>query len=369
MPGSPRDALVVELQRARFQKIVAGKQVDLYALTNAVGASVAITNYGAKIQQILMPDRRGVVGDVVLGYASIDAALAGQPSMNAFIGRYAYRIAGASFTLDGHTYRLDANDGPNTLHGGSGGSRYRVFDACRLSSSAVEMRYVFGDGDDGFPGTLPLCVTYALGDDNALTIEWEATAGDKATVANFTSHPYFNLTGDARISIVDHVLTVDADRFLPIDAALIPTGELRSVDGTPMDFRRGKRIGADIDDSGDVQLQRANGYDHHYVLNRAADPALLSFAARVEEPASGRTLEVWTTEPGLQVFSGNNLQAKAPRDLGKGDRLFAFRGGLCLEPAHFPDSVHHPAFPSTVLRPGETRRGRIVYRFATNDRS
>lgn len=367
MPGShdpPRDPLVAELSRDRFRQTVDGKPVDLYRLGNAAGSQVAITNYGAKVQQILVPDRHGVLGDVVLGYDSIDAVIAGQPSMNAFIGRFANRIAGARFTLDGTTFRLAANSGANTLHGGMRGSRSRVFDARQLSPNAVEMRYVFDDGEEGFPGTLPLRVVYTLGDDDSLAIEWQATAEDKATVANFTGHAFFNLAGDARQDVADHVLTVDADRFLPVDSELIPTGELRLVAGTPMDFRTPKRIGQDIA-AADEQLMLGNGYDHHYVLNRPAGSTSLAFAARVEEPGGGRVLEVWTTEPGLQVFSGNSLHAEAPRDLGKGGRLFAFRGGLCLEPSHFPDSPNQPAFPSTVLRPGQTCSGRIVYRFST----
>jgi aldose 1-epimerase len=365
-PARPeRDPLAVELQRERFQRMVEGKPVDLYTLRNAAGMQVSVTNYGAKIEQILVPDRRGVLGDVVLGYDSIDGVIGGQPSMNAFIGRYANRIAGARFTLDGQAYRLAANNGPNTLHGGEKGSRFQVFDARQLSPRALELRYVFRDGEEGFPGTLPLRVVYTLGEDNSLSIEWQATAQDKATVASFTGHAFFNLAGDARVPITGHLLSVNADRFLPVNATLIPTGELRPVAGTPMDFRAAKPIGRDIGVADD-QLQRGNGYDHHYVLNRGSgDAGALALAARVEEPGSGRVLEVWTTEPGLQVFSGNNLEAKAPRDLGKGARLFAFRGAFCLEPSRFPDSPNQGAFPSTVVRPGETYSGRIVYRFST----
>ena len=363
-PSPARDPLVVELKRENFQKTVDGKPVDLYVLRNAKGSQASVTNYGAKIQQLLVPDRRGVLGDVVLGYDSIDAVIGGQASMGAFIGRYANRIANARFTLDGVTYQLNANSGPNSVHGGTRGSRFQVFDAQQLSPRSVEMRYVFRDGEENFPGTLPVRVVYTLDDDDALTIEWQATAEGKATVANFTGHAFFNLTGDPRVSVVDHVLSVDADRFLPLNATAIPTGELRPVAGTPMDFRTPKRIGQDIA-AVDEQLRLGNGYDHHYVLNRPAGSAALAFAARVEEPTSGRVLEVWTTEPGLQVFSGNNLEAKAPRDLGKGGRLFAFRGAFCLEPSRFPDAPNQPAFPSTVLRPGQTYAGRIVYRFST----
>jgi aldose 1-epimerase len=363
-PAPARDPLVVALERENFQKTVDGKPVDLFTLRNARGSQASITSYGARIEQILVPDRHGVLGDVVLGYESIDAVIGGQASMGAFIGRYANRIANARFTLDGVTHQLTPNSGVNSVHGGPRGSRFQVFDAQQLSPNAVEMRYVFRDGEENFPGTLPVRVVYTLDDDDALTLEWQATAQDKATVANFTGHAFFNLTGDPRVSVVDHLLTVDADRFLPVNATIIPTGELRPVAGTPMDFRTPKRIGQDIAAT-DEQLRLGNGYDHHYVLNRPAGSTALAFAARAEEPTSGRVLEVWTTEPGLQVFSGNGLAALAPRDLGKGGRLFAFRGGLCLEPSHFPDSPNQPAFPSTVVRPGETYSGRIVYRFST----
>lgn len=363
-PNLPRDALVVELDRAKFQKTIDGKAVDLYVLRNSKGAQASITNYGARIEQVLVPDRNGVLGDVTLGYDSIDAVIGGQASMGAFIGRYANRIANARFTLDGVTHQLAANSGPNSVHGGTRGSRFQVFDARQLSRNAVEMRYVFADGEENFPGTLPLRVVYTLDDDNALTIEWQATAEGKATVANFTGHAFFNLTGDPRTSVDDHVLIVDAARFLPVNATAIPTGELRPVAGTPMDFRTPKRIGQDIAVD-DEQLRIGNGYDHHYVLDRPAGSTTLARAARVEEPTSGRVLEVWTTEPGMQLFSGNGLRAQTPRDLGKGGQLFVFRGGLCLEPSHFPDSPNQPAFPSTVLRPGETYSGRIVYRFST----
>jgi len=356
------DAGVVELDRAKFQKIIDGKKVDLYTLRNKHGVTVRITNYGAKIEQILVPDRHGTLADVVLGYDSIDAAQGGQPSMGAFIGRYANRIGAAKFSLNGQDYQLAANNGANSLHGGQKGSRFQVFAARQLADNAVEMSYVFKDGEENYPGTLPVTVVYALNDHDELSIEWAASAQDKATVANFTGHAFFNLTGDPTIVNSGHVITVNADRFLPIDGTLIPTGELRPVAGTPFDFRQGKPFGRDIA-APDEQLKLGNGYDHHYALNKK-EPGELSFAASAYEPNSGRLMEVWTTEPGMQLFSGNNLEAKAPRDQGKGGKLFVFRGAFCMEPSRFPDGPNKPQFPSTVLNPGEWYTGKIVYKFS-----
>lgn len=356
------ESTVVELKREAFQKEVDGKKVDLYTLRNKNGVQVKITNYGAKIEQILVPDRYGVMADVVLGYESIDAVMAGQPSMGAFIGRYANRIANAKFSLDGKEYQLAANNGANSLHGGAKGSRFQVFNARQLSDNAVEMSYVFKDGEENYPGTLPVVVVYSLNDANELTIEWASSAQDKATVANFTGHAFFNLTGDTRILNSGHMITVNADKFLPIDKSLIPTGELRDVSNTVMDFRQAKPFAKDIG-ANDEQLKLANGYDHHYVLNKKA-AGELSFAASAFEPASGRYMEVWTTEPGMQLFSGNNLEAQAPRDLGKGGRLFLFRSAFCMEPSRFPDGPNKPEFPNTVVKPGEWYTGKIVYKFS-----
>jgi aldose 1-epimerase len=361
--ASPKlDASVIELDRAKFQKVIDGKKVDLFTLRNKQGMVVRITNFGAKIEQILVPDRQGVLADVVLGYDSIDGVLVGQPSMGAFIGRYANRIGGARFSLNGQDHALAANNGPNTLHGGQKGSRFQVFAARQLSDHAVEMSYVFRDGEENFPGTLPVTVVYSLTDHNELSIEWAASAQDKPTVANFTGHAFFNLTGDPTIPNGNHVITVNADRFLPTDSTLIPSGEMRPVAGTPFDFRQPKPFGRDIGAT-DEQLKLGNGYDHHYVLNKK-EPGELSFAASAYEPNSGRLMEVWTTEPGMQLFSGNNLEAKAPRDQGKGGKLFIFRGAFCMEPSRFPDSPNKPQFPSTVLNPGDWYTGKIVYKFS-----
>jgi aldose 1-epimerase len=352
---------VVELKRENFQKVVDGKPVDLYTLTNKNGVTIKVTNYGAKVEQILVPDRKGVFADIALGFDSIDAVMAGQPSMGSFIGRYANRIGNAKFTLEGKEYQLAANNGINSLHGGAKGSRFVVFNARQLSPSALELSYVFKDGEENYPGTLPVTVIYSLSDKNEFTIEWVASAQDKTTVANFTGHTFFNLAGDPTTLNSDYLITVNADRYLPIDANLTPTGEAVPVAGTPMDFRKpkafSKDIGADFE-----QLKLAGGYDHHYVLNKPTTGAL-SLASSAYDPKSGRSLEVWTTEPGVQLFSGNNLAAKAPLDAGKGGRLFAFRGAFCMEPSHFPDAPNKAQFPSTTLKPGEFYTGKIVYRF------
>ncbi len=354
---------VVELKAENFRKVIDGKPVDLYTIRNQNGMTVRITNYGAKVQQILVPDRKGVFGDVAQGYETIDQVIGGQGSMGAFVGRYANRIGGAKFSLEGKEYALAANNGKNTLHGGEKGSRFQVFNARQLSPSSVEMTYVFKDGEENFPGTLPVRVIYTVTDKNEFVTEWSAVAHDKATVANFTGHTFLNLSGNGGTEILDHVIRVNADRFLPVDDTLIPTGELRSVAGTVMDFRKPKAFGKEIA-AADAQIKLGNGYDHHYALNPPAKPGALNFAASAYDPKSGRLLEVWTTEPGMQLYSGNFLEGKTPRDLGKGKTLYVFRSGFCMEPSHFPDSPNKPQFPSTVLQPGQWYTGKIVYKFS-----
>jgi len=351
----------VELDREKYQKEIDGKKVDLYTLRNRAGMVVKITNWGAKVQQILVPDRDGVLGDVALGYDTIDDLQAGLPSLGAFIGRYANRIGQARFTLNGQEYQLAPNDGPNSIHGGRKGSRFVVFEARQIDDATVQMSYVFKDGEENYPGTVPLRVIYSVTKANEFVVAYDATAVDKATVVNFTTHTYFNLAGQGKGDVLGHVLTVNADRFTPIDNTLIPTGEIRPVKGTPLDFTAPERLGARIDQD-DEQLKLGGGYDHNYVLTKSASD--LSFAARVHEPTSGRMMEVWSTEPGLQLFSGNSLQGKVPRDVGKGGAVYTFRSGLCLEPQHFPDSPNKPSFPSTVLNPGERYNGKTIYRFA-----
>jgi aldose 1-epimerase len=351
----------VALDPRRFDAEIDGKPVALSTLTNKHGMTVRLVNLGCKIEQILVPDRHGRLGDVVLGYDGIEALRAGQRSMGAFIGRYANRIANGQFLLDGTTYTLAKNDGPNTLHGGIKGSRFVVFDAEQLGPSAVRMRYTFKDGEENFPGNLATMVIYTVTDDNALELSWQAVA-DRRTVANFTDHSFFNLAGAGNGDILGHVLTINADHFTPVDAHAIPTGELRPVAGTPFDFTRPMAIGARIA-LDDPQLKIGNGYDINFVLDqeRAGE---LTLAARATDPASGRMLEVWTTEPGLQLYSGNNLTGEVPRDVGKGGKIYGFRSGFCLEAQRFPNAPNEPGFPSSVVEPGVPFKGRIVYRFS-----
>jgi len=351
-----------ELERESFQKEIDGKKVDLYTLRNRKGMVVKITNWGARVMQVMVRDRKGRLGDVALGYDSIDRLRQGQKAMGAFVGRYANRIGGARFTLNGREHRLFANDGANALHGGAKSSLFVVFDALQIDERTVEMRYVFKDGEENYPGTLPLRVRYLVTDKNEFAVEYDAVATDKATVANLTTHTFWNLAGHDKGDILGHVLQVNAERFLPIDKTLIPTGELRPVKGTAMDFTRptpfGRRIGAQ-----DEQLEFGLGYDHHYVLSKKK-AGELSLAARVTDPKSGRVMEVWSNEPGLQVYSGNFLEGKKPRDVGKGGALYALRTGFCLEPSRFPDAPNKPNFPSTVLNPGEWYSGKTIHKFS-----
>lgn len=353
----------VELQRENYRKTVDGRPVDLFTLRNRRGMVARITNFGAKIAQILAPDRDGALGDVVQGYDTIEQAMNGQPSMGSFIGRYCGRIAGGRFTLDGVEHHTTVNAPPNTLHGGTRGSRVRVFDARQIDESSLELTHVFEDGEEGFPGTLPVRLVYTLDESNALTIAWTAVAADRSTVANFTDHTFFNLCGDTGASILDHVATVNGGRYLDLDETGVPTGAFIDVTGTPFDFRKptafGDRIGADA-----RLLIQGNGYDLHYVVDKA--DGVEAAHARVRHPGSGRTLEVRSTEPGVQLYTGNFLEGKTPRDVGKGGVLYTRHSAFCLEPSRFPNAVNRPEFPSTALKRGEWYAGRIVYAFGVD---
>lgn len=352
------------LLRDRWQGHIDGKPVDLFTLSNTAGMTVRATNWGARIMQILVPDRHGRFGDVALGYDSLSDAQAGQPSMGAFIGRYANRIAAGQFRLDGQRYVLSRNDGPHHLHGGIKGSRFRVFDAEQIDGATLRLRYRYADGEEGYPGNLESEVEYHVSPANELMISYSAQ-GDRSTVVNFTSHIFFNLSG-AGGDILDHRLTIHADAITPVDGTMLPTGEIRPVRGTPFDFTLPMAVGTRIDE-GDTQLVQADGYDINYVLrprNESVAPV-----ARLADPQSGRVMEVLTTEPGLQFYSGNKLSGAVPRDRGKGGRIYGRRAALCLEPQHFPDSPNHPHFPNTMLRPGERYTGRIVYRFSVEGAS
>lgn len=369
----------VELDRKNFQATIDGKETDLFTIRNSKGLFAKITNLGAKFQQIVIPDRDGTFGDIILGYEDIQGVQGGQPSMGAFISRYANRIGNGSFELDGETYTVAINEAApksNVLHGGAKGSRFRVFDATQLSDASVRMTLTHADGEDadptngitGFPGTLELTVTYTITDDAEIHIEYSARAADKKTVLNLTSHSFFHLGNDPATTVLDHVVEVNADHVLEIDDRLLPTGVLRDVSDSPMDFREPKTFGRDYQAPYDL-LETVGGggpgiprgYDNHYALNQAA-PGELSFAASAYDPLSGRKLEVWSTEPGMQLFTGQNLTGQEPRDVGKGGRTFQPYTGFCLEPSHFPDAPNRPEFPSTVLDIDDSYEGTIVYK-------
>lgn len=350
----------VELNRAAFQKEIDGKQVDLFTLTNKNGMVAKITNYGGKIVQLLVPDKNGRLGDVVLGYENIDQTINGQASMGCTVGRYANRIGKGQFSLDGKDYQLSINNGANHLHGGTKGSRFVVFDANQLDAKTLQLTYYFKDGEEGYPGNTLLKTVYALTDNNELVITYDAVT-DKPTIVNFTNHAFFNLAGAGNGTILNHVLTLNANNFTPVDGTLITTGEIRSVKGTPMDFTKPTAIGARINDSYE-QLKYGPGYDHNFVLNKTGNE--LSFAARVYEPKSGRVMDIYTTEPGIQFYAGNFLEGKVPRDIGKGGKAYNFREAFCLETQHFPDSPNKDNFPSTVLRPGQWFSSTTVHKFS-----
>ncbi len=334
-----------------------GRAVERYTLRNAHGITAELMSYGATLMALRTPDRNGRFDNIVLGFDALAPYLAGTPYFGATIGRYANRIADARFSLDGREHRLAANDGANSLHGGKIGFDKALW-AARALEDGVAFTHLSPDGDEGYPGALSVEVSYRLSEENVLSIEYSASA-TKATPVNLTHHSYFNLSGAALRDITDHDLTIDADRFTPVDEILIPTGELAPVADTPLDFRSARRIGAAID-ADHEQLRRAGGYDHNFVLNNQA-PNALNRAAIVSEPHSGRVMEVWTTEPGLQFYSGNFLDGSLVGDHGP----FARRTGLCLEPQHFPNSPNEPRFPSTILRPGEVYRSRTEFRFST----
>jgi aldose 1-epimerase len=345
------------VSHAAFGKTKDGKAVDLYTMTNSHGVEVRAMTYGGIITSIRVPDRTGAMADVVLGFDTLDGYLADPPYFGAIVGRYGNRIAKGQFTLDGRTYKLATNNGPNHLHGGVRGFDKMVWTARPVESAdgvGVTLTRMSPDGEEGYPGNLNTTVTYTLTDRNELIVRYQATA-DKATPVNLTQHTYFNLAGGG--DILGHELTLNADRYTPVDATLIPTGELAPVQGTPFDFRRRTAIGARIKQD-DPQLKNGNGYDHNWVLNRTGTG--LQLAARVVEPKTGRTLEVTTTEPGVQFYSGNFLDGTIK---GKGGVVYNFRTGLCLETQHFPDSPNHPSFPTTILTPGDTYSSQTVFTF------
>ncbi len=334
----------------------------MYKLKNAHGVEVDAMNYGGIILSIRVPDRKGEFADVVLGHETLEGYIPNPPYIGAIIGRYGNRVANGTFTLDGKTYTLPKNDGPNTLHGGTDKTFNKVvWDGEPLKGKAgVVFSYVSKDGDDGFPGNLKVKVTYTLTDENAIVIDYEATT-DKATPINLTQHSYFNLAGEGNGDILNQEMMINADRFTPVDKNLIPTGELRPVKGTPFDFTTSTKIGARIDDSYD-QMVLGHGYDHNFVLNRKKEDTGLVLAARAYDPSSGRVLEVSTTQPGVQFYTGNFLDGTVT---GKQGHVYKRRYAFCLETQHFPDSPNHPDFPSTILKPGETFKSKTVFKFST----
>ncbi len=347
------------IKKEVFGKFDDGTIVHLYTLRNSRGMEARITNYGGILVSLLVPGKSGKVDDVVLGNDSLADYVRDNPYFGCLVGRYGNRIAKGKFTLDGKEYSLAKNNGANHLHGGLKGFDKVVWAAREQKvreGSSLALTYVSRDGEEGYPGNLSVKVIYTITENNELKIRYTATT-DKPTIVNLTHHSYFNLAGAGRGDILAHEMMIDADRFTPIDSGLIPTGELRPVRGTPMDFTVPAAIGGRIDKD-DEQLQKAGGYDHNFVLNKTG-PAL-KLAARVFEKTSGRVMEVLTTEPGLQFYSGNFLDG---RHVGKDGRSYKHRYGFCLETQHFPDSPNKPTFPSTVVRPGETYSSTTIYKF------
>jgi len=348
------------IKKQSFGKTADGTPVDLHILTNRTGAETAITNYGGIVVWLKVPDRKGNLGDVVLGYDSLDGYRNDKAYLGALIGRYGNRIAHGKFILDGITYTLPQNNGENTLHGGIKGFNKQVWQAEEIpgpNGPALRLHYVSQDGEEGFPGNLSVQVIYTWTDQNELKIEYSATT-DKDTVLNLTQHSYFNLAGAGSGDVLQHQVTLHSDHFTVIDSTLIPTGEIRSVQGTPFDFRTPVAIGGRIDDN-DQQLKYGIGYDHNWVLESGRSDAPF-LAAQAYDPHSGRTLKVWTTEPGIQFYSGNFLDGIR----GKAGKIYNRRDAFCLETQHYPDSPNHPNFPSTVLKPGEHYHSITVYKFS-----
>jgi aldose 1-epimerase len=350
----------MDIKKQVFGQRAEGRSSYLYTMTSAGGMQVSITDYGATLVSLVVPDRNGKPADVVLGYDTVEDYIAGKYYFGCIVGRYANRIAGGGFRLNGTEYRLAANDGDNHLHGGRRGFDKMAWQVQQFEDSGdigLRLAFLSPDGEEGYPGNLACTVIYTLTAANALRIDYHATT-DKPTIVNLTNHAYFNLAGAGSGRILDHELMICAERFTPVDRRLIPTGELKSVAGTPFDFNRPTAIGARINHD-DEQLVFGRGYDHNWVLRRdGAGPCL---AAEAYERRSGRKLEVYTTQPGLQFYSGNFLDN---RIAAKGGRIYGHRGGFCLETQHFPDSPNQPRFPTVVLEPGSRYEHATIYKFA-----
>lgn len=349
------------ISKKDFEKVIDGKQVSLWTLTNTNGLELTVTNYGGKVVSLLVPDRKGDFVDVVTGYKNIgDYEKSKEIYFGAAIGRYGNRIAKGRFVLDSVEYQLPVNNGENHLHGGPKGFHNVVWNVAQPDASTLVLTYLSADGEEGYPGNLQVKMTYKLTDDNAFRIDYEATT-DKATIANITHHSYFNLNGEGNGSINDHELFIDADLYTPTDAGLIPTGAIDSVAGTPMDFRTPIAIGARVDDDFEA-LKLGKGYDHNFILNKQNTGIRL--AATLYAPQTGIVMDVLTEQPAIQFYGGNFMDGT---EIGKSGKPYGFREGLCLETQHYPDSPNHPDFPTTVLRPGETYTHTCIYKFSVKE--
>lgn len=357
-----QEATEVNISKSVFGALPDGRSADLYTLKNANGMVVKISNYGGTITYWSAPDKEGKYADITLGCDSLQGYLKGVPYFGALIGRYGNRIANGKFTLEGKQYVLEKNNGVNALHGGTKGFDKVLWEATPVDGEEPQLmlKYISADGEEGYPGTLTTEVTYTLQKDNSLKIEYSATT-DKTTVLNLTNHAYFNLSGDMSREILDHEVSIKADKFLPVNETLIPTGELKSVSGTVFDFNKSTKIGTGINNLKDQQIVYGKGYDHCWVFSDTSKT--LKSVAKVYEPASGRLMEVLTTEPAIQFYSGNFLDGTIK---GKGGIVYKHRSGLCLETQHYPDSPNQSGFPSTVLKPGERYNTVTVYKFSAN---
>ena len=353
--------LISGLKREDFQAVVQGKETDLYTLRNSDGMEVCITNYGGAIVAIMTPDKDGIMANIIQGYDNIKSLMESpEPFLSTLIGRYGNRICKGRFVMNGKEYKLAINNGPNHLHGGPTGFHARVWDAEQIDEQSLVLRYISAYYEEGFPGELHMVVKYSLTDDNELCIEYRGTT-NKKTIVNMTSHGFFSLAGIANPtpSAMNNVVQINADFYIPIDENSIPTGEILKVEGTPFDFRTPHTVGERVD-ADNEQIRNGAGYDHCFVLNKR-EPGELSFAAKITEPVSGRTMEVYTTEPGVQFYS-DNWATGFP---GTHGATYGRRSALCFEAQHFPDSPNHPHFPSVLLKTGEIYRQKTIYKFGT----
>ena len=360
LSGAAALAQDAKVAGAPFGKAPDGRSVELFTLANSHGMEARIMTWGAGLVSLKVPDKQGQLGDVVLGFDDMYGYLKHDFFAGKVVGRYANRIGQARFILDGKEYKIAANDGKNSLHGGKQGFDKRLWTVVKADRHSIELQYKSPDLEEGYPGNLVATVRYTVTDDNELRIDYTATT-DKDTVVNLSNHSYFNLGGAGNGTILDEDLEINADRFTPVTKELIPTGELPDVAGTPMDFRKPARIGARIEDAYE-QLKFGMGYDHNWVLDKPKPG--LTLAARLHDPHSGRVMEVLTTEPGVQFYSGNMMSRQ--QVTGKGGKVYVWRGALCLETQHFPDSPNHPNFPGTELKPGQTYRSTTVFRFSVD---